>query len=90
MLSEAFAPGATVTDVARRLNVATSLIYQWRRQQALGPAGFVPAVMTDGGEAREAPLSSAPVIVVELGGARVSIGASASTSLVAATLKALR
>ena len=31
VLSEAFAPGATVTDVARRLNVATSLIYQWRR-----------------------------------------------------------
>ena len=89
VLSEAFAPGATVTDVARRLNVATSLIYQWRRQ-ALGPAGFVPAVAADGGEARGAPLSGAPVIVVELGGARVSIGASASTNLVTAALKALR
>jgi transposase len=89
VLSEAFAPGATVTDVARRLNVATSLIYQWRRQ-ALGSAGFVPAVVTDGAEERGAHLSGAPVIVVALGGARVSIGPSASTSLVAATLKALR
>jgi transposase len=91
VLAEAFAPGATVTDVSRRLNVATSLIYQWRRQ-AMGSAGFVPAVLADDGEAvRRAPLSTSAVIVVELGGgARVSIGASASASLVTAALKALK
>ncbi len=90
VLAEAFAPGAIVSDVSRRLNVATSLIYQWRRQ-AMGSPGFVPAVLAEEGEARRAPLSTSPVIVVELGGgARVSIGASASASLVTATLKALK
>ncbi len=90
MLAEVFAPGAIVSDVSRRLNVATSLIYQWRRQ-ATGSPGFVPAVLTDEGDARRTPLSGPPVIVVDLGsGARVSIGASASASLVTAALKALK
>jgi transposase len=90
VVAEAFAPGAIVSDVSRRLNVATSLIYQWRRQ-AVGAPGFVPAVIRDDGEDRQAPLSGSPVIVVELGGgARVSIGASASASLVTAALKALK
>jgi transposase len=90
VVAEAFAPGATVADVSRRLNVATSLIYQWRRQ-AMGSPGFVPAVISDEGDTRRAPLSGSPVIVVELGGgARVSIGASASASLVTAALNALK
>ena len=90
VLAEAFAHGAVVSEVSRRRNVATSLIYEWRRQ-AMGPAGFVPAVICDEGEARREPLSGSPVIVVELGGgARVSIGASASASLVTAALKALK
>jgi hypothetical protein len=51
---------------------------------------FVPAVLAvegDGG----ARLSTSPVIVVEFGGgARVSIGASASAGLVTAALAALK
>jgi transposase len=90
VVAEAFAPGAIVSDVSRRLNVATSLIYLWRLQ-AMGSPGFVPAVLAEEVEARRAPVSGSPVIVVELGGgARVSIGASASASLVTAALKALR
>jgi transposase len=38
VVAEAFAPGAAVLDVSRRLSVATSLIYQWRRQ-AMGSSG---------------------------------------------------
>ena len=90
ILAEAFAPGAIVADVSRRLGVATSLIYQWRRQ-AVGSPGFVPAVIRDEGPERRATASASAVIVVELGGgARVSIGASASASLVTAALKALK
>lgn len=96
ILAEAFAPGAIVADVSRRLNVATSLIYQWRRQ-AMGSPGFVPAVIRDEGPERRATApatasaTASAVIVVELGGgARVSIGASASASLVTAALKALK
>ena len=89
VLAEAFAPGASVTEVSRRLDVATSLIYGWRRQ-AMGSSGFVPAVITDEGEARRSPMAASAVMVVELGAARVSIGASASASLVTAALRALK
>ena len=84
ILAEAFSPGAVVTDVARRRDVATSLIYQWR-QQAAG-LGFVEAVV-----AEPAPPSSAgPAIQVELASARVSFSPTASPALVGAVLKALR
>jgi transposase len=90
VVAEAFAAGAIVSDVSRRLNVATSLIYKWRRE-AMGSPGFAPVVICDEGEVRRSPLSASPVIVVELGGeVRVSIGASASASLVTAALKALK
>jgi len=32
ILMAAFAPGAVVSDVARQYEVATSLIYKWRRE----------------------------------------------------------
>ncbi|HEY2752475.1 IS66-like element accessory protein TnpA [Phenylobacterium sp.] len=92
ILAEAFAPGATVSDVSRRLDVATSLIYKWRRQAMAPPAdpGFVPATLTDERD-QSARASSAAVIVVDLaGGGRVGITASAPASLVTATLRALR
>lgn len=82
ILAEAFSPGAIVTEVARRHEVATSLIYQWRRQ-AMGP-GFVEAVVA------EPPSSAGPAIQVELASARVSITGTASPALVSAVLKALR
>ena len=85
ILAEAFSPGAIVTDVARRRDVATSLIYQWRRQAA-GP-GFVEAVVAE----PQAPSSGvSPAIEVELASARVSISPTASPALVGAVLKALR
>jgi transposase len=93
-LASAFSPGAVVADVARRFDVATSLIYKWRRAY-LTPSGFAPAVVVD------APALSAPEpmipepqgpsILVELSnGTRVSLSASAPASLVTAALRALR
>ena len=49
ILEAAFAPGAVMAKVARQFDIATSLIYKWRRQ-ALGrmePA-FTPVVMIEG------------------------------------------
>jgi transposase len=89
VLAEAFAPGASVTEVARRRDVATSLIYQWRKE-AMGSGVFVPAVIAEEVEAPREPPASAAVIVVELGEVRVSIGASAPANLVTAALKALK
>jgi transposase len=95
ILTAAFAPGASVADVARRYDVATSLIYKWR-QQALPASGkgasFAPAVVVDEPACLPAqPASDGTPICVELSdGTRVRIGATASASLVTATLRALR
>jgi transposase len=50
-LARAFAPGVKVTAYARQADVATSLLYDWRRSlghEATGNAGFVSVVaLTD-------------------------------------------
>jgi transposase len=91
ILAAADEPGASVSDVARRADICTSLIYRWRqlRREA---AGFVPAVLVDE-PSREAPgaMTGSTAIVVEMaGGSRVSIGPSARADLVTAALRALR
>jgi transposase len=94
ILAAAFSSGAVVADVARRFDVATSLIYKWRRAY-LTPSGFAPAVVVDTPalSAPEAmiPEPQGPSILVELSnGTRVSVSATAPASLVTAALRALR
>ncbi|WP_245654008.1 transposase [Novosphingobium rosa] len=91
-MTEAFAPGACVADVAREHDISTARIYTWRRKlrQPVEMAEFAQALIlpTDN---TPTPKSPGPVIVVDLPGAgRVSIFAAASPTLAAATLKALR
>ena len=76
---------------SRRHDVATGLLYTWRRKcrQELPQPAFAEAVLAD------APLASSaadlPAIIVELGGrGPVSISASAPPALAAAVLTALR
>jgi transposase len=94
ILTEAFSSGARVAEVARRHDISTGLIYTWRRKfyaahaEPASPAtpltSFAEALVAEGER-------TAPAIVVDLaGGRRVSIFASASPSVVAAALKALR
>src|SRR5271154_4670164 len=93
ILMAAFTPGAIVADVAREYDVATSLIYKWRREggAARDEAQFVPAGIADGPTAPEPAARSEPAIVVELAsGARVTIGRAATVSMVTAALRALR
>jgi transposase len=94
ILAAAFSPGAVVADVARRFEVATSLIYKWRRAYLTPPSGFAPAMVVDA-PALSVPDShgslGGPSILVELSnGTRVSLSASAPASLVTAALRALR
>ena len=89
----AFAPGAVVADVSRQFEVSTSLIYKWQREvlAARTEDQFVPAVIVD--EQRDVACTSGtePAIVVELAsGARLTIGATATGSMVSAALRALR
>lgn len=91
ILEASFAPGAVVADVSRQFEVSTSLIYKWRREVSaaqLGPS-FVPAMVLGAPGADAAPRSEAAIVVHLASGARVMIGAQASSSLVGATLKAL-
>lgn len=97
ILSEAFAPGANVAQVARRHDVSTGQIYTWRRRllvqepeaQDLAAPGFAQAVLIEG--AGVAPSCAAPAIVIDLaGGRRVTIFASAPSALASAALRALR
>lgn len=99
ILEAAFAPGAVVADVARQFDVATSLIYKWRRDAVgITETMFVPAMLTaetNGAvELAPPPISEATpsrTIVVEMAcGARVTIGADMPAALVKATLQALR
>jgi transposase len=94
ILAAAFSPGAVVADVARRFDVATSLIYKWRRAY-LTPSGFASAVVIDtpalSAPEPMIPEPQGPSIQVELSnGTRVSISATAPASLVTAALRALR
>jgi transposase len=91
VLSAAFAPGASVADVARQADVCTSVIYRWRRAySAAAPSGFAPVVVIDDG-AQVGAAGAAPAMVVEFaGGARVSIAGTAGAALVTAVLRALR
>ena len=76
ILAAAFAAGASVSEVARRYDVATSLVYKWRQQAQV---------------TKSASAAFTPAIVVELGdGTRVRIGVMAPAGLVTAILRALR
>lgn len=99
ILSEAFAPGACVAEVARRRDVSTALVYTWRRKlrdahsepepDDLAAPDFAAAVMIE--DIDVAPSGLQPAIVIDLArGKRISIFASASPALVASALKALR
>jgi transposase len=92
IVAAAFAPGASVTDVARQADVCTGVIYRWRRTYMTGgrSEGFAPAVVVDAPRSRGS-VGAEPAMVVEFsGGARVSIAASAPAALVTAALRALR
>jgi transposase len=98
ILSEIEEPGAVIADVARRLDVCTSLIYKWRKDArkvaSEGASGFAPVVIEASRTAPPSqPAASADelgVIVVEVSNALVRISAGAPSALIAATLRALR
>ena len=46
IVAEAFAPGASVSAVARRTDVGTGQIYRWRRELCGAVAGFTEVVVS--------------------------------------------
>ena len=89
ILAAAFAPGGIVSEVARRFDVSTGLIYTWRRQALaaeVGPA-FVPARVVGlpgNGGVETAMFVDFP------NGAKVRIDCTAPAELAAAVMRALK
>jgi len=73
LVSAGFAPGACVTDVARRAEVHPNQLYRWRSDLVAGEApGFAAVeVRSDRGDGG----LSGSVIIVELAGASVRLSA---------------
>jgi transposase len=46
IVAEAFAPGASVSEVARRRDVVASQIYRWRRDHRMVRPGFAEVVVS--------------------------------------------
>jgi transposase len=88
IVAESFAPGAVVSEVARRADISAGQIYRWR-QELRAVAGFAQVLIAPGETAANAPSCPEPVIEVEVGKARVRIPGSVPAALAAAVIKAL-
>jgi transposase len=89
IVAEAFAPGASVCEVARRLDVVPGQIYRWRQELRTVAAGFAEVVVAPEPSERSRA-AGVPALEIELGrDIRVRIAATAPKELVSAVIKAL-
>jgi len=102
-IEESFAPGAVVSEVARRHGLTAQQLFRWRRE-ARGKArqyteapAFVPAVVSTTAAPGSAPAmtrgsetNAAPVVEIEIGGAHVWIWSSADVGMATAILRSLQ
>ena len=93
IVAESFAPGAVVSDVARRADISAGQIYRWR-QELRGAAGFAQVLIAPAESPAPNPANGVapcpePAIEVEVGKARVRIPGSIPAALAAAVVKAL-
>jgi transposase len=88
IVAEAFAPGASVCEVARRRDVVAGQIYRWRNELRTAAAGFAEVVVAP--EPGERPRTDVPALEIEFGrDIRVRIATTAPTELATAVVKAL-
>ena len=87
IVAESLAPGAVVTEIARRADLCPGQIYRWRRQIRVG-SGFAPVLIAPAGDGPGC--GAVPAIEIEFAGkARLRIPASIPPGLAAAVVKAL-
>jgi len=97
IVAESLAPGAVVSEVARRHDIAPQHLFAWRKAARAGRlalpedavAGFVPVVMAEPRPAEGGTKAEAR-IVVEIGGAVVRVEAGADPALLSMVLRSLR
>jgi len=87
IVAESLAPGAVVTEIARRGDICPGQIYRWRREIRVG-SGFAQVLIAPVGDGAGYPAASA--IEIEFASkARLRIPASIPAGLAAAVVKAL-
>jgi len=94
LLEEAAAPGAVVSEVARRHGMTPQHLFAWRREakrQAAecGPA-FTPVVLTADPPPSPPDVSSAPCIEIALAGALIRVPPGADACLLSMILQTLK
>jgi transposase len=88
IVAEAFAPGATVCEVARRVDVVPGQIYRWRHELRTAARGFAEVVISP--EPGERSTAGTPAVEIEFGrDIRVRIAVTAPKELASAVIKAL-
>jgi transposase len=98
ILAEIDAPGGSVSEVARRHALHTSLLFRWRRElsrrKPSAPAspvqGFVPVRLPPPSvPAPQAPARSGSIEVVLVGGRTIRVGADVDTGALLRIVEAL-
>ena len=94
IIAASLAPGAVVSEVARRADVCPGQIYRWRRELHAQPVGFAEVLIAPATVASDVGTNSAccpePAIEIEFAGkARVRVPATIPAGLAAAVVKAL-
>ena len=88
IVAEAFAPGSSVSAVARRVDVIPGQIYRWRRELAGAAVGFAEVVVSPASYA--AADAGAPAIEIELAShIRIRIPTTTPGDLACAFVKAV-
>jgi transposase len=88
IVAEAFAPGASVSAVARRTDIGTGQIYRWRRELCDAVAGFAEVVVSP--PPCERPEADAAAVEVALGAdIRIRIPVTTPADLTCAIIKAV-
>jgi transposase len=88
IVAEAFAAGASVCEVARRMDVVPGQIYRWRHELRTAATGFAEVVVAP--EPSERSTVGVTAMEIELGrDIRVRIAATAPKELASAVIKAL-
>ena len=90
IVAAAFAPGASVSDVARRADVNSGQLYRWRQElRGSGAASGFAAVVVAPTLPAVPDASGAMIEVAAADGSRVRLPGSISPDLAASVIKAL-
>ncbi len=90
IVASAFAPGAVVSEVARRTDVSSGLIYRWRQEFRSSVSGFVPVVVSPAlSTPAPAPAPEAMIEIMVGSNSQVRLPSTVSPELASAIVTAL-